>query len=96
LSLFPIPIGVAKRLERLLRDFLWAGIGDEFKFHLVNWARICIPIKSSGFRIRNLIQFNQALLEKWFGDVLRIERHYGDWRLKINMIVQGVVGALSK
>jgi hypothetical protein len=44
-SLFPIPVGVANRLERLQRVFLWGGIGDEFKFHLANWARICIPIK---------------------------------------------------
>jgi hypothetical protein len=25
-------------LEKLQRDFLWGGIGDEFKFHLVNWS----------------------------------------------------------
>jgi hypothetical protein len=55
LSLFPIPVGVANRLERLHRDFLWGGTGDEFKFHLGNWARICTPIKSSGLRVRNLI-----------------------------------------
>jgi hypothetical protein len=33
-SLFPIPIGVANRLEKLQMDFLWGGLGDEFKFHL--------------------------------------------------------------
>jgi len=33
LSLFPISVGVANRLEKLQRDFLWGGIGDEFKFH---------------------------------------------------------------
>jgi hypothetical protein len=36
LSLFPILVGVANRLEKLQRDFLWGGIGNEFKFHLVN------------------------------------------------------------
>jgi hypothetical protein len=65
LSLFPIPVGVANRLERLQRNFLWGGIGNEFKFHLVNWARICLPIKSGGLGVRNLIQFNRALLGKW-------------------------------
>jgi hypothetical protein len=41
LSLFLIPVRVANRLEKLKRNFLWGGIGDEFKFHLVNWSMIC-------------------------------------------------------
>jgi hypothetical protein len=61
LSLFPIPVGVVKRFERLQREFLWGGIRDEVKFHLVNWKMICTPIKSGGLGVRNLIQFNQAL-----------------------------------
>jgi hypothetical protein len=65
MSLFPLPVGVANRLERLQRDFLWGGIGDEFKFHLVNWERICRSIKSGGLGVRNLLQFNRALLGKW-------------------------------
>jgi hypothetical protein len=43
LSLFPIPVGVANRLDKLQRDFLWGGIGDEAKFHLVNWNKISTP-----------------------------------------------------
>jgi hypothetical protein len=41
-------VGDVHRLERLQRDFLWGGIGDEVKFHQVNWHKICTPIKSSG------------------------------------------------
>jgi hypothetical protein len=33
LSLFSIPIVVAKQLEVLQRDFLWGGINDEVKFY---------------------------------------------------------------
>ena len=36
LSLLPIPVKVAKRMEKLQRDFLWTGIGDDHKIHLVN------------------------------------------------------------
>ena len=36
LSLFPIPVGVAHWLEKLQWDFLWRGLGTEFKFHLVS------------------------------------------------------------
>ena len=65
LSLFPIPKGVALRLEKIQRDFLWGGLGEEFKFHLVNWKQLCTTIRSGGLGIRNLVLFNQALLGKW-------------------------------
>jgi hypothetical protein len=65
LSLFLIPVSVAKKLERLQREFLWSGLGDETKFHLVNWNRVCSPIKVGGLGVRNIIKFNQALLGKW-------------------------------
>ena len=38
LSLFPIPAKVAKRMEELQRDFLWNGIGDDRKLHLIKWS----------------------------------------------------------
>jgi hypothetical protein len=48
LYLFPILVGVTNRLEKLQRDFIWEGIGDEFKFHLVNWSTICSSKVSGG------------------------------------------------
>jgi hypothetical protein len=48
LYLFPILVGVTNRLEKLQRDFLWEGIRDEFKFHLVNWSTICSSKVSGG------------------------------------------------
>jgi hypothetical protein len=65
LSLFPILIIVAKRLEKVQRDFLWGGMGDEPKLHLVSWNQVCRPLRFSGLGIRKLHKFNQALLGKW-------------------------------
>jgi len=53
--LSPIPVSVTTRLERLQQDFLWGGNGDEVKFHLVNWHKICTLIKSGGLGVWNLI-----------------------------------------
>ena len=44
LSLFSIPVNVARRIECIQRNFLWGEMGEEHKFHLVAWDRICSPI----------------------------------------------------
>lgn len=43
LSLFPIPVAVAKRLEKIERDFLWGCDGNVHKFHPVKWDMVCSP-----------------------------------------------------
>jgi hypothetical protein len=64
-SLFPIPASVAKRIESIHCDFLWGGMGEEFKHHLVNWTKVCSPICEGGLGIHNLRLFNRALIGKW-------------------------------
>jgi hypothetical protein len=44
---------------------LWSGIGEEFKYHLVSWYKVCTPISKGRLGIRNLVMFNRALLGKW-------------------------------
>lgn len=39
-SLFPIPVEVANCNEKLQRDFLWSGIGEDPKLHLVNFSNL--------------------------------------------------------
>jgi hypothetical protein len=65
MSLFPILALVAKRIEKLQCAFLWGGISEEFKYHLVSWSKICTPIFEGGLGIQNLRMFNRALLGKW-------------------------------
>ena len=52
-------------MESLQTDFLWIGIGDDRKIHLVNWSKICSPVKNGGLGIRCLRRFNSTLLAKW-------------------------------
>ena len=55
---------MANRIEKIQRDFLWYGMGDEFKIHFVGWDKVCAPIANGGLGIRKLTSFNKVLLGK--------------------------------
>lgn len=59
---FPILVDVAKHLERIQRDFLWRGLGEDSKFHLVRWDKICTLYRSGGLALRNLKPFNERFV----------------------------------
>ena len=65
LSFFPIPAAVAKRIEQIERNFFWGSSMDSVKFPLVKWDQICRPYSQGGLAIKNIRQFNAALLGKW-------------------------------
>jgi hypothetical protein len=51
-------------------------MNDDFKFHLVEWDKVCSPIDEGGLGIRNMRWFNQALLGKW---LWRFAHEEGAW-----------------
>ena len=78
LSLFTIPKHVAARNEKLQRNFLWGGLGDGFKHHLVGWDTVCSPLAHGGLGVRKVEVFNRVLLGKWLWKFGREETHI--WR----------------
>ncbi|RVX05648.1 putative ribonuclease H protein [Vitis vinifera] len=59
MSLFRMPRAVARRLEKLQRDFLWGGESTERKAHLVNWERVCVG-KEKGTGVEEVSPFEQS------------------------------------
>jgi hypothetical protein len=57
LSLFPIALSVANRVEKMQRNFLWGGTNEETKYHLVKWSLVSSPSQSGDLGIRNLHGF---------------------------------------
>ena len=56
---------MAKRIEKIQRNFLWGNSEEVINFYLVNWDHICTPYSNGGLNIRNLRRFNEGLLGKW-------------------------------
>ena len=96
LSLFTIPVSVAKRLEKLQRNFLWGGSGEDSKHNLVKWDTVYSPIDKGGLGIRLLVPLNRALLGKWLWRLewRRID-YGGGWWLPVTGLLMGV-GVLVK
>ena len=46
--LFKLPASVAAKIEMLQRDFLWLGIGEGKRDHLVSWDVVCNPKAKGG------------------------------------------------
>lgn len=40
-------------------------MGEEIKFHLVSWPKVCSPISERVLGVQNFLLFNRALLGKW-------------------------------
>jgi hypothetical protein len=60
--LFSLPTVVANRIEKLQRDFLWGGLGKEFKNHMVRWCKVCTPISKGGLGNQKLVEVQPCSL----------------------------------
>jgi len=65
MSLFKVPSGVADKLVRIQRNFLWGWGSDGRKIVWASWKKVCKPREFGGLGIIDTKMFNLALLRKW-------------------------------
>ena len=65
LSLFKIPASMAAKIERLQKGFLWSGIRECKRHHLISWDVVCKPKAKGGLGFGKISLKNLALLRKW-------------------------------
>ncbi|WJZ80712.1 hypothetical protein VitviT2T_000609 [Vitis vinifera] len=64
LSLFKLPALVVAKIERLQRDFLWSGIREGKRDHLVRWDVVCKSKEIRDLGFGNISLRNLAFLGK--------------------------------
>ncbi|CAJ2678808.1 unnamed protein product [Trifolium pratense] len=65
LSFFKAPSGIISSIESLFIKFFWGGCEDSRKISWVSWKSICLRKEFGGLGVRQLREFNLALLGKW-------------------------------
>ena len=53
MSRFPMPVKVEERLDILRRSFLWSGIKEGKRIHIVKWQTALLSRSSVGIRDQN-------------------------------------------
>lgn len=97
MSLFRLPVGVAKSIDKIRRDFLWSGPDTQHnKIRLVNWMRLCRSTDQGGWDILNLQTFNSALLGKWWWKIASGLHWCGEAIIRENYFKRAPHGTCSK
>jgi hypothetical protein len=93
MSVFGIPVGVAKKIEKMQRDFFWNDGVAKRKVHAVEWDTICKSKKLGGLGIGKMRDKGVSMLVKWlwrFG-----KEHNSLWKkvicVKYGLRIQGIV-----
>ncbi|GKV12840.1 hypothetical protein SLEP1_g23934 [Rubroshorea leprosula] len=78
MSMYLIPKGTIRSLDKIRRNFLWGGIKGGNRINWVKWDEVCKDKERGGLGVKDLGKLNFALLGKWWGRIVSEER--GLWK----------------
>ncbi|GAV92774.1 hypothetical protein CFOL_v3_36152 [Cephalotus follicularis] len=55
---FVLPVAVTKECDRILRSFLWHGVGTSKKGGKIAWSKVCRPKATGGLGFRDSRAWN--------------------------------------
>lgn len=64
-SLFKVPKGVLKDMEKIRREFFWGGDANKSKIPWAKWEHVMTDKENGGLGVISLEDLNNALLAKW-------------------------------
>ncbi|GAU36456.1 hypothetical protein TSUD_166220 [Trifolium subterraneum] len=70
LSFFKAPSGIISSIEFILNNFFWGESEDRRKISWIRWRDVCQREEYGGVGVRQMREFNTALLGKWFWRLL--------------------------
>jgi len=70
LSIFKAPVAVCNKIKIIQRRFLWAWGRENKMIYWVSWDNVCKLLEEGGLGIKEIRNFNTALLAKW-KDILK-------------------------
>ena len=65
LFFFKAPSGIISSIESIFKTFSWGGSEDNRKISWIAWSYVCSRKEYGGLGVRQLREFNLALLGKW-------------------------------
>jgi len=89
LSFFKVPSGIISSVESLFNNFFGGGSEDHMKISWIGWHNVCLQKEYGGLGVRQLREFNYALLGKWCWRML-VDR--GDFWYRVLVARYGEVG----
>ena len=88
-SFFKAPSGIISSIESLFNKLLWGGGEDHRKISWIGWSSVWLQKEFGGLGVKQLKEFNVALLEKWCWRMLADK---GDFWYRVLVARYGEVG----